>query len=134
MAVLVLASPGGAPGVTTTALALTLAWPRAVVVAECDPAGGSVLAGLWQGRVPAGAAGALLRFAVAAQHDPAAAAAALVAHALPLERSPTARHVLPTGAGPDPGRQLAGSWATLAEAFAAAPPDVIADIGRFGGD
>src|SRR5438046_2574627 len=77
MAVLVLASPGGAPGVTTTALALTLAWPRAVVMAECDPAGGSVLAGLWQGRVPAGAAGALLRFAVAAQHDPAAAAAAL---------------------------------------------------------
>jgi hypothetical protein len=134
MAVLVLASPGGAPGVTTTALALALAWPRAVVMAECDPAGGSVLAGLWQRNVPPGAAGAMLRVAVAAQGDPHTAAASLFAAALPLERTPAARFVLPTGAGPEPGRQLAGSWPVLMDTFAAARHDIIADVGRYDGD
>lgn len=46
MAVLALTSAKGAPGVSTAALAMTLLWPRAALLAECDPAGGSsVLAG-----------------------------------------------------------------------------------------
>ena len=40
-----LTSPGGSPGVTTAALALAFTWPGSVIVAECDPAGGAVLAG-----------------------------------------------------------------------------------------
>ena len=40
-----LCSAKGAPGVTTSGLALTLSWPRGVVLAELDPAGGDVLAG-----------------------------------------------------------------------------------------
>ena len=55
MSLIVLVSPGGSPGVTTTGLALALAWPRKVVLAECDPAGGAVLAGLWRGQPPEGA-------------------------------------------------------------------------------
>src|SRR3954452_23618500 len=49
-----LCSAKGAPGVTTSGLALTLTWPRRVVLAELDPAGGDVLAGYGRGEVSAG--------------------------------------------------------------------------------
>ena len=129
MAVIVLASPGGSPGVTTTALALALAWPREVIVAECDPAGGSILAGLWRGQSAAGGSG-LIRLALAAQRDPAAAAAAIGKETLPLAEPPDGRMVLPAPPGPAPGRQVAAAWPALAAAFAAAGADVIADAGR----
>ena len=52
MGVLALTSAKGAPGVSTAALAMTLLWPRAALLAECDPAGGSsVLAGYLRGTV-----------------------------------------------------------------------------------
>ena len=50
MAVIVLAGPGGSPGVTTTALALALTWPRGVVLAECDY-GAPFVAALGRGRM-----------------------------------------------------------------------------------
>ncbi|MGW0332246.1 hypothetical protein ACWD0J_10315 [Streptomyces sp. NPDC003011] len=53
MSVIALAGCSGAPGVTTSALALLLAWPlqpdRRTVLAECDPDGGAILHGLLQG-------------------------------------------------------------------------------------
>ncbi|MFI6340709.1 hypothetical protein [Streptomyces sp. NPDC050535] len=53
MAVVALAGCSGAPGVTTTALALLLSWPlepgRRMILAECDPDGSAVLHGLLQG-------------------------------------------------------------------------------------
>lgn len=53
MSVIALAGCSGAPGVTTSALALLLSWPlrpgRKMVLAECDPDGGAVLHGLLQG-------------------------------------------------------------------------------------
>lgn len=52
MAVIVLASASGAPGVTTTALGLALVWPRPVVLVDADPVGGSaILAGYCRGTV-----------------------------------------------------------------------------------
>ncbi len=52
MAVIVLASASGAPGVTTTGLGLALVWPRPVVLVDADPVGGSaILAGFCQGTV-----------------------------------------------------------------------------------
>ncbi|MBY8872046.1 ParA family protein [Micromonospora sp. PLK6-60] len=45
MAIIALVSAKGSPGVTTSALACTLSWQRRLVLAECDPAGGSILAG-----------------------------------------------------------------------------------------
>lgn len=45
MAIIALVSAKGSPGVTATALACTLSWHRRMVLAECDPAGGSILAG-----------------------------------------------------------------------------------------
>jgi hypothetical protein len=129
MGVLMLGGPGGSPGVTTTALGLALTWPRPVILAECDPAGGSVLAGLWRGESDAGGAGLLVRVAVAAQRDPAAAAGMLEDEALFLGGGGHAR-LLPAPPGPDTGRQLAGAWAGLAAAFACCGRDVICDVGR----
>ncbi|MEY9967111.1 hypothetical protein ABIA33_005176 [Streptacidiphilus sp. MAP12-16] len=58
MAVVTISGGSGAPGATTTALALLLAWPlaegRRVLLLECDPDGGAVLAGALEGRVDAG--------------------------------------------------------------------------------
>lgn len=52
MAVLALTSAKGAPGVTTSALAIALAWPRPVLLLEADVAGGSsILAGYLRGAV-----------------------------------------------------------------------------------
>ncbi|MCX4429569.1 hypothetical protein [Streptomyces mirabilis] len=53
MSVIALAGCSGAPGVTTSALAMLLTWPlepgRKMILAECDPDGGAVLHGLLQG-------------------------------------------------------------------------------------
>ncbi|MFI6331517.1 ParA family protein [Micromonospora chersina] len=45
MAIIAMVSAKGSPGVTTAALAAALSWHRRLVLAECDPAGGSILAG-----------------------------------------------------------------------------------------
>lgn len=47
----VLTSGKAAPGVTTSTWALALTWPRSVLVADCDPAGGDMAPGLLAGRV-----------------------------------------------------------------------------------
>src|SRR3954451_17813904 len=50
MAVVALCSASGSPGVTTTAVAMTLNWPRPVLIVEADPTGGSgILAGFLRG-------------------------------------------------------------------------------------
>ncbi|QLQ10083.1 MAG: hypothetical protein HZY75_06430 [Nocardioidaceae bacterium] len=50
MAVIALTSAAGSPGVTTTALGLSLLWPRPVLLVEADPTGGSgLLAGYFRG-------------------------------------------------------------------------------------
>lgn len=43
MALIVLAADKGAPGVTTAAVALGAVWPRPVLLAECDQAGGDLV-------------------------------------------------------------------------------------------
>lgn len=57
MAVIALVGGPGAPGVTTSALALQRSWPleadRRVLVAECDPDGGAVLSGALRGSLTA---------------------------------------------------------------------------------
>lgn len=49
MVMICLVSAKNAPGVTTTAVALAEIWPRPVLVAECDPRYGDILAGYQQG-------------------------------------------------------------------------------------
>src|SRR5690606_11968167 len=48
-----LVSTHRSPGASVSALALTLAATRNCLLAECDPAGGDVLAGYLQGTLPA---------------------------------------------------------------------------------
>lgn len=46
-----LVSAKGSPGVTVSALALATSWGRPVLLAECDPSGGSVATGMLRGEV-----------------------------------------------------------------------------------
>ena len=43
MALVAVASGKGAPGVTTASVVLAAVWPRPVLMAECDPAGGDLV-------------------------------------------------------------------------------------------
>ena len=44
----------GAPGVTTSSVAIAAEWPRPAVVVDADPSGGDIAAGLGRGAWPAG--------------------------------------------------------------------------------
>jgi hypothetical protein len=122
-----LVSAGGSPGVTTTALALALAWPSQVIVAECDPSGGDILAGLFAGHLPS--SNGLLPLAMEAGRGADAAASALWRELTDLddERS---RLLLAGISDPRQAAAIAPSWPALAATLAAVPADVLADCGR----
>src|SRR5690349_19359037 len=64
MALVVVFSAGGSPGVSTTALALAFAWHRPVLLVDADPSGASaVFAGYLRGSQAPG--GGLIRLALA---------------------------------------------------------------------
>ncbi|HTP14825.1 MAG TPA: hypothetical protein VMK13_03185 [Streptosporangiaceae bacterium] len=130
MSLYALVSPGGAPGVTTSAVALALGWPSQVIIAECDPSGGDILAGLFAGHLPASSG--LLPLAVEAGSSADAAALALWHQLIDLddERS---RLLLAGITDPRQAAALVPSWPALAAAIAAAPADVVADCGRLDG-
>jgi hypothetical protein len=122
-----LVSAGGSPGVTTAALALALGWPGQVILAECDPSGGDVLAGLFAGHLPA--RNGLLALAIEAGQNPDAAAAALWPQLIELDDE-RGRLLLAGISDPRQGIGLAPVWPVLAATLAAQPADVIADCGR----
>jgi hypothetical protein len=127
MGLYALVSAGGSPGVTTSALALALGWPSQVIIAECDPSGGDILAGLFAGHLP-GSTG-LLPLAMEAGRSADAAAEALWRQLINLddERS---KLLLAGISDPRQAAAIAPSWPALAAALAAVPADVIADCGR----
>jgi hypothetical protein len=122
-----LVSPGGSPGVTTTALALALGWPRQVILAECDPSGGDILAGLFAGHLQASSG--LVPLAVEAGQNPDAVAAALWSQLIELDDE-RGRLLLAGISDPRQGVGLAPVWPVLATTLIALPADVIADCGR----
>jgi hypothetical protein len=126
---IVLAADKGAPGVTTAATALAAVWPRPVLLAECDPAGGDLAY-----RLPAADGGVL---------NPAKGLLSLGATARRgLEAAQIQQHTQKIVGGLDVlvglghGEQAAGLtwlWGPLGRALAAIPgADVIADCGRLG--
>jgi hypothetical protein len=125
-----LVSAGGAPGVTTTALALAFGWPAPVIVAECDPSGGSVLAGTMAGHLPGGPG--LVEHAIEAGRNPIAAANRLAAQLVPLDGKRT-RMLLPGLTDPRQAAGLSAAWPAVAGSLTAQPCDVIADCGRLDG-
>jgi hypothetical protein len=126
-AIYALVSPGGSPGVTTAAIALALTWPAAVIVAECDPSGGDVPAGVLAGYAPA--SHGLMQHAIEAGRDPRAAVASLASQLVPLDKART-RMVLPGLTDPRQAAGLEQAWPAVAATFSAQPCDVIADCGR----
>jgi hypothetical protein len=117
MALIAVAADKGAPGVTTACLALTLVWPRPVLLAECDPAGGDLVY-----RLPAARGGQL---------DPGRG---LLSLAVAARRGLAPDQVL------EHAQKLRGGLDVLvgvvtAEQGARLPDcDVIADCGRVGAD
>jgi hypothetical protein len=128
VALIALAADKGAPGVTTAAVAFGAVWPRPVLVAECDLAGGDLVY-----RLP-GESGML---------NPARGLLSLAATARRgLRPEQIGEHGqrlvggLDVLAGLTNGEQAQGLtwlWGPLGRAFASlAPVDVIADCGRLG--
>jgi hypothetical protein len=122
-----LVSAGGSPGVTTAAITLALTWPAPVIVAECDPSGGDILAGLLAGHVPAGRG--LMEHAMEAGRSGQAATASLVTQLVPLDEDRT-RMLLPGLTDPRQATGLTTAWPAVAATLTAQPADVIADCGR----
>jgi hypothetical protein len=134
MAILLLTSAGGSPGVTTLAVGLALTWPRPILLADCDPgAHQAILAGYLGGRSPGGKG--LLRVAEA-HRDRRPLREAVLDQTLPLsEEQDTRRLFLPGFSKPSSASHFGGVWEDLAEAFdrlADVDIDVIIDGGRMG--
>ncbi|MFJ8433172.1 hypothetical protein ACIQ9P_17920 [Kitasatospora sp. NPDC094019] len=136
MAVIAVVGAPGAPGATTTALALLLAWPlqpgRRILLVECDPDGGAVLAGALEGRVEA--VYGLRNLAVADRRG-------LLGQALweqLIDLSPEGnaeRLLLPGLTDPTQAPGLAYTWEPLMEVLHGLESqgyDVILDLGRSG--
>jgi hypothetical protein len=131
MALIVVAADKGAPGVTTTALALAAVWPRPVLLAECDPAGGDLVY-----RFPAAHGSSLdprrglLTLAVAARRG--LQPGQLWEHTQKLSGG---LDVLAGVINAEQGAGLGLLWGPLGELFAGLQGgDVIADCGRLGAE
>ncbi|MFI9846681.1 hypothetical protein ACIHFD_57340 [Nonomuraea sp. NPDC051941] len=131
MAMYALMSPGGSPGVTTTALALTYAWEGRALLAECDPQGGDVLRGFLAGSME-NHEGGLLELALAAAHDPDPAI--LWRYVIALDQTARNWLLLPGLRDPRHLVQLDGAWDTIAGVLKAAQGtvDVVVDVGQVG--
>ena len=139
MSVVVLASASGAPGATTTALGLTLAWPRDVVLVDADrSAPHAVLAGYLSGQAPHGLG---VQGLLQAHRERRSLREALHANELPLPPPPLDRREAASeierrfvpGFGHLASVDLfAAVWTPLFDAVRDAPFDVIVDAGRVG--
>ncbi|MFI2415129.1 hypothetical protein [Streptomyces sp. NPDC018947] len=142
MAVIALAGCSGAPGVTTSALALLLSWPlepgRRMILAECDPDGGAVLHGLLQGTL--GDRYGLRNLSVAARKGEFGEAFWRQLIDLSSEdgkaESPRDRLLLPGITDPAQAASLSPVWKGLAAIFRGIDADhghdVLVDLGRRG--
>ena len=125
------AADKGAPGVTTTAVALAAVWPRPVLLAECDPAGGDLVYRLpGEGGDRLDPRRGLLSLAVAARRD--LQPSQLWAHAQKLRGG---LDVLLGVTSAEQGAGLEPLWGPVGGVLAGLPQaDVIADCGRLGPD
>ncbi|MFF1400796.1 hypothetical protein ACFVZD_44605 [Streptomyces sp. NPDC058287] len=143
MSVIALAGCSGAPGVTTSALALLLSWPlqpgRRMVLAECDPDGSAVLYGLLQGSV--GDRYGLRNLSVASRKGELVEAfwrQLIDVSADEGKPSPHNRLVLPGVTDPAQAAGLGPAWDAMSQLFAGIGEqpvdghDVLIDLGRNG--
>lgn len=132
MAIIVLGSLGHGPGVTTTAVALTLAWPRRALLVEADTSTtSSVLAGRFRGQVHHTVG--LTNLSAAAMHGELTPAE-VWEQSLELAED---RAVVPGFAGLGAARGADGFWGPFSRTLApldAAGVDVLVDVGRIHAD
>ncbi|MCB0919070.1 MAG: hypothetical protein KDC39_10945 [Actinobacteria bacterium] len=122
--ILTLFSASGAPGVTTTALAMASFWPRPVTVLETT-LGSAVLAGFLRGQL-AHDRGVL---GLAAGHRDGTLTEAITTNSLPVPG--TACRVIPGFTNTSQSDAFSpGAWRAVAEAFQDAGEDLIVDAGR----
>jgi hypothetical protein len=138
MALIAVAADKGAPGVTTTAVALAALWPRRVLLAETDPAGGDLIYRSVGGNGrPLDPGTGVLSLAATARRG--IAAEQLWDHS---QRLSGGLDVIVGLTSADQAAGVAGQWSALGRAFAElaqsphqeAAADVIADCGRLGAD
>ena len=134
MAILILTSTGGSPGVTSLAVGLALTWPRPVLLADCDPgAHQAILAGYLAGQTSNGKG--LLRVAEA-HRDRRPLREVVIDQSLALTEDDGDRRLfLPGFTKPGSAVHFGGVWEDLADTFARLGDvgfDVIVDAGRLG--
>jgi cellulose biosynthesis protein BcsQ len=131
MALIAFTAGKGSPGCTTTALALALTWRSRVVLAECDPAGGSARAGFLRGQL-ANDRG-LVPLAVAELRGERLAVD-FWRHLVDLDPPHQQRLLLAGIADPAQAGSLEPVWGRLAMFLSSLEPrhgyDVLADCGR----
>lgn len=128
MALFTLSALGHSPGVTTTAVALTMRWPRPCLLIEADTSSTSaVLAGRLRGQVPhRSGLTALASAALHSELDPAL----MWAHSVELGDD---RRVVPGFSTLGAARGAASFWSQLAGLLASwddARGDLLLDLGR----
>ncbi|MEU5305472.1 hypothetical protein ACH4YO_38025 [Streptomyces noursei] len=136
MPVIALAGCSGSPGVTTSSLALLLSWPlmqgRRMVLAECDPDGGSVLYGMLQGSL--GDEYGMRHLSVAARRGDFEDT--FWRQLIVMDEVSQDRLILPGLTDPAQAAAMAPAWARLAALFGRieqeAQHDVLVDLGRRG--
>ncbi|AEV86781.1 hypothetical protein ACWT_5763 [Actinoplanes sp. SE50] len=131
MSLIAVVAGKGSPGATVTSLALTLTWPRDVLLAECDASGGSVLTGYLGGQVPADRG--IAQLSVADYHNRLYDAFSQQLRSL-TETAPY-RLLLPGTTEPGQAAGLSRLWDQLGQYLrdlerSDPPVDVIADCGR----
>ncbi|WP_237297324.1 hypothetical protein [Streptomyces sp. 3211] len=116
---------------TTSALAMALSSARPTLLAECDPAGGTLRAGFFQAQITAGTG--LYHLAVAERAGEDALARAFADHLVRLDASGN-RQVLPGLTDPAQAPALERSWPALAQVMRVLSDeggyDVVIDAGR----
>lgn len=135
MALIALAADKGAPGVTTAAVALGAVWPRPVLVAECDQAGGDLVYRLsaqsdddTQGPTMLNPARGLLSLAATARRG--LRSEQIAEH---TQRLVGGLDVLVGVTNAEQAQGLTWLWGPLGRSFASlGPVDVLADCGRLG--
>lgn len=130
---IICASAGGSPGVTTTTLGLALTWPRDVLLADCDPhPNQAVLAGYLRG-ISSGGRG-LGTLTENYRAGTAHALDALLEQTIALDASASiSRRFLPGFTHPRQAPLFVGYWDQLGaqlDDLQAAGTDVILDAGR----
>lgn len=134
MAAIVLTSAGNAPGVTTTALGLALAWPRPVLLVDADrnPTQ-AVLAGYLRGEHP-GHSGLGRLLQAGREGRPMAAALAGETIELPALVAGNRAGFVPGFPHPGMVGLFSAAWPELMETLTAWDGDVLIDAGRIGPD